>query len=165
MLLATIYSELSLFIEMRCCIVCTYLLLQKHSLQDWGCVIRPIMSIQRKWNRSEYGAAWRVFHNNTSKVRYAPRLHSSTFLSPNIATVHRNACTYTSLQDYVYQTLLTTSVNEQWWQNSFHTDGQLPMICNRVVSAQMVSWNHWSVSITIDIPTQREWEGLGKLHT
>jgi len=57
MLLATIYSELSLFIEMRCCIVCTYLLLQKHSLQDWGCVIRPIISIQRKWNRSEYGAA------------------------------------------------------------------------------------------------------------
>lgn len=53
MVVAAIYSELSLFIEMRCSIVFTDFtsLLQEHSLQDWGYVIRPIMSTQRKCNR------------------------------------------------------------------------------------------------------------------
>ena len=53
MLVAAIYSKLSLFIEMRCSIVFTDFtsLLQEHSLQDWGYVIRPIMSTQRKCNR------------------------------------------------------------------------------------------------------------------
>ena len=111
MLVAAIYSKLSLLIEMRCSIVFPDFtsLLREHSLQDWGYVIRPIMSTQRKCNR--FSAAWWVFPI-TPLVRWGmPWLHSSTFLSPNIATVHWNACTYTSLQENVYPVFPQVFVN------------------------------------------------------
>lgn len=72
MLVAAIYSKLSLFIEMRCSIVFTDFtsLLHEHSLQDWGYMIRPIMSTQRKCNR--FCAGWWVFPITPgNKVRYA----------------------------------------------------------------------------------------------
>lgn len=50
-------------------------------------------------------------NNTSSKVRYASWLHSSTFLSPNIATVHWNACTYSSLQENVYPMLPQVFMN------------------------------------------------------
>lgn len=127
-------------------------------------VIRPIMSTQRKCNR--VCAAWWVFPI-TPLVRWG---------MPMAAFQHipiSQHCNSTLECVYIYFTARecvsngTTGVREQWWQNSFHTDRQLPMICDKIVSAQMVScpWPNWLIRFHQHRhPHPKEWEGLGELH-
>lgn len=115
MLVAAIYSKLSLFIEMRCSIVFTDFtsLLQEHSLQDWGYIIRPIMSTQRKCNR--VCAAWWVFPI-TPVVRWGMPMAAFQHI---LISQHCNStleCVYIYFTARECVSNVTTGVREQWWQ-------------------------------------------------